>query len=80
MLAGEFLAEAVGLGIDDEIDVALPMQSDILAAVFRGGRKTQPLEQGTQQLGIFGGVFDELETIGAEWIVTVAHAIPRERN
>jgi len=35
VIAGELLGEAVGLRIDDEVDVALAVQSDVLAAVSR---------------------------------------------
>ncbi len=84
MLAREALTEAVRLGVDDEIDIALPMQRDILAAVSGGGGKAQPLEQSTQQHGIFGGVFDELEPVGAERVETLlggaAHTHPLLRN
>ena len=62
------LAEGARLGIDDEIDVALRMQRDVLAAMLGDHRETEPLEQAAQQLGIGRGVFDELEAVGAHRI------------
>ena len=68
VLAREALAEAVRLGVDDEVDVALPVQRDVLAAMPRRHRKAQPLEQRAQQLRIGRGVLDELEPVGADGI------------
>ena len=69
VLARETLAEAVRLRIDDEVDVALPMQRHVLAAMPRRDRKAEPLEQRAQQLRIRRRVFDELETVGAGGIL-----------
>ena len=68
VLAREVLAEAVRLGVDDEVDVALPVQRDVLAAMPRSHREAQPLEQRAQQLRVGRGVLDELETVGADGI------------
>ena len=68
VLAREALAEAVRLGVDDEVDVALPVQRDVLAAMPRRDREAEPLEQRAQQLRIRRGVFDELEPVGADGI------------
>jgi hypothetical protein len=64
----EFLAERIGLRVDDEVDVALGMQRDVLAAVTRGNREAEPLEETAQQLGIGRRVLDELEPVGAHRI------------
>ena len=69
VLLREALAEAARLGVDDEVDVALPVQRDVLAAMPRDHREAQPLEQRAQQLRIGRGVFDELEAVGAHGIV-----------
>ena len=69
VLARERLRKAVGLGIDDEVDVALPMQRHVLAAMAGDDRESQLFEQRAQQLGIGGRVFDELESVGAHRIV-----------
>ena len=64
----ELLAEGVRLGVDDEIDVALRMQRDVLAAMPGDHGKPQALEQAAQQLRVGRGVFDELEAVGAHGI------------
>ena len=64
----ELLAEGIRLGVDDEVDVALRMQRDVLAAVAGDHGEPQALEQAAQQLGIGSRVFDELEAVGAHGI------------
>ena len=64
----ETLAEGIRLGVDDEIDVALRMQRDVLAAMPGDHRKPEPLEQAAQQLRVGRGVFDELESVGTHRI------------
>ena len=68
MHPGEGLAEAVGLGIDDEIDVALAVEGDLLGAVAGHGAEAQALEEPAQRGGIGGGVFDEFEAVGAHGV------------
>jgi len=68
MHPGEGLRETVGLGIDDEIDVALAIERHVLGAVPGHGAKAQALEQLAQRLGVGRGVFDEFETIGGHGI------------
>ncbi len=46
VLTREPLRERIRLGVDDEVDVALPMQGDVLRPMPRDHRKAQPLEQG----------------------------------
>src|SRR5688572_3000641 len=68
MRLGESLSEGARLGIDDEIDVALRMQRDVLAAMPGDHREAEAFEQAAQQLGVGGGVFDEFESVRAHWI------------
>jgi hypothetical protein len=67
--AGKRLREGGGLGVDDEVDLALAVQRHILGAVACHHRKAQPLEQRTQQLRIRRRIFDELEPVGARRVV-----------
>ncbi len=77
MLLREALAETARLGVDDEVDVALLVQRDVLAAVTRRDRKAHALEQRTQQLGVGRGVLDELEAVGTHRIFEeVGHGSP----
>ena len=64
----ELLREAVVLGVDDEIDIALVVQSDVLGAMARNRRQTHALEQPPQLFGVGRGVFDELETVGVHGV------------
>ncbi len=66
---GEFGLETVGLGIDDEVDVALAMERDVLALVPRHCGKAHAGEQVAQQLRVGRCIFDEFETVGAHWIL-----------
>ena len=54
---GEGLAEAVRLGIDDEIDVALAIEGDLLGAVAGHGAKAQALEQPAAVPAASGAVY-----------------------
>ena len=63
VLAGEGLREAVGLGIDDEVETALAMQRHVLGAVPGDDGEPHPLEQVTQPGRIGRGVFDELKAL-----------------
>ncbi len=69
MNARELLAESLGLGVDDEIDVTLPVQGDVLAAVPRGGRKSHASEQRPQPFRIRSRVLHELESVSSHRIV-----------
>ena len=55
--------------VDDEVDVALPVQRHVLAAVPRDHREAHALEQVAQQVRIGRGVFDELEAVRAHRVV-----------
>ena len=65
MLLGEAAGEAVGLGVDDEVDVALPVKRHIPGAVPGDRREAHGLEQFMKLLRFGRGVFDELEAVGA---------------
>jgi hypothetical protein len=56
--------ETVVLGIDDEIDVALVVKSDVLRAMPRNRRQTHAFEQPPQGFRIRRRVFDEFEAVG----------------
>ncbi len=76
MKAREALREAVGLGVDDEIHVALAVQRDVLGTVPRHAHEAHALEQLAERLRIGRGVFDELEAIGAHRV----HRIEGEQS
>ena len=66
--AGEGLGEAVGLGVDDEVDLALAIERHVLRAVAGHRREAERLEQGLELADVGGGVFDELEAVGGHGI------------
>ena len=66
--------EAVRLGIDDEVDVALPVQRDVLALVPGDRREAHLGEQAAQQFGIGRGIFDEFEAVGTHRILKAQRA------
>jgi hypothetical protein len=68
MGASEFLRETVVLRINDEIDVALAVQSDILRTMPRHRGQSHAFEQMPQQFRIRRRIFDELEAVGAHRI------------
>ena len=65
MVTGIVLGIGTGLGVDDEIAVALLVQSDVLALVPGNLGEAHFREQGAQQLDVGRGIFDELEAVGA---------------
>jgi len=67
--AREALCKTVRLGIDDEIDAALPIEQYVLRTMLRDRRKTHLLEQATQRGRIRRGILDELKAVGAERII-----------
>ena len=66
--AGEALGEAVLLGVDDEVHVALAVERDVLGAVLGDPHEAHALEQRAERRRIGRGVFDELEAVGAHRI------------
>ncbi len=69
--AGEALGEAVLLGVDDEVHVALAIERDVLGAVLGDLHEAHALEQLAEGDGIGSGVLDELEAVGAHGIDVV---------
>ena len=65
VLLGEAAGEAVGLGIDDEVDVALPVERHVPGTVLGDRREAHGLEQVVELLRLGRGVLDELEAVGA---------------
>ena len=65
VLLGEAAGEAVGLGIDDEVDVALPVKRHIPGAVLGDRREAHGPEELMKLLRFGRGVLDELEAVGA---------------
>ena len=61
--AREGLGEALRLGIDQEIDLALAVERHVLGAVARHGGETHALEDAPQIRRVGRGVFDELEPV-----------------
>ena len=62
----ELLRETIGLGIDDEIAIALLMQRNILGAMFSDCRKTQLMKKLTQLLRIARRIFYKLKAVGSD--------------
>jgi hypothetical protein len=88
VLAREALRERIGLGIDDEVDLALAIQGHVLVAMARDGGKAHLFEQRAHRFRIRRRVFDEFETVGSHRVVPrlklhaclldfVAHSIVR---
>jgi hypothetical protein len=79
VLLREPLRDTIGLRIDDEVDVALPMERDVLAPVPGGDGETHPREQRPQQLGIGRGVLNELKPVNAYHIRLLGVGVARDR-
>jgi hypothetical protein len=67
--ARKALGEAVGFGVDDEVDLALPVQQHVLVAVAGDGHEAHALEQRAHRGRVRRGVLDELEAVGAHRVV-----------
>src|SRR5882757_7541121 len=67
--ARELLRQAIRFGIDDEIDVALPIQRDVFRPVARDAAEAHGFKQQAQLRGIGSGVLDELKAVGAQGIL-----------
>ena len=63
------LREAVGLGVDDEVDAALAVEQHVLVAVSGDGLEAHALEQRAHGHGVGCGVLDELEAVGAHRVI-----------
>ncbi len=66
--ARELLGKAVGLGVDDEVDAALPVQGNVFRSMPRDAAEPHGLEQPSEFGGIGGRVLDELESVGCEGV------------
>jgi hypothetical protein len=64
--------EALCLGIHDEIDPALAIESDILGAMAGQCRKSESTKQPIQRRRVGGRELDELESAGSHRIVLLA--------
>ncbi|OIQ69918.1 hypothetical protein GALL_484760 [mine drainage metagenome] len=69
MGGAEFRGLPLGLHVQDQVDVALAKPQHVLGAVFGDSREAHHLEQGLQALRLGRGEFDELEAVGAQWVV-----------
>ena len=65
----EPLREGIRLGVDQEVDLALPVQRHLLVTMTGNRGETHLLEQLPERHGIGRGVFDEFKTIRANGIV-----------
>jgi hypothetical protein len=80
---GELRREGFGLGVQDEVDVALAVERHILRAVPGDGRKAHLLEEGVELLGFRMAVLDELEAVGPHRVLVRdggRRGIVRERS
>jgi hypothetical protein len=66
--AAEALREAGGLGVEDEVGLALPPERHVLAAVAGDLHETEPHEDLAQMLGIGPSELDEFEAVRAHRI------------
>ena len=64
--ARERLREGIRLGVDDEVDVPLPIEQHILRPMPRDRREAHLLEQVAKRGRIGRRVLDELEAVGSE--------------
>ena len=69
MQAREALGERVRLGVDDEVDRALPVEHDVLVPVPGDRLEAELLEDLAERRWIGRGVFDELEAGGTHRVV-----------
>jgi hypothetical protein len=65
----EALCEAPGLGVDDEVDIALAVMADRLGAMPGDRPEPQLFEQAAERRRVLGGIFDEFKPEGAHGIV-----------
>ena len=67
--AGKALGEGVGLGVHNEVDLALAVQHHVFVTVPGHGFEPHAFKQLTHGLGVGCGVFNEFEPIGAHRVV-----------
>jgi hypothetical protein len=73
----EIPSQALRLAVDDEVDVALPVQQHVLAAVSGNKTEAHLLEQRLQQARRRRGELDEFEAHQAHRVVEqISHEAP----
>src|ERR1044071_7257248 len=68
MNASKGLSEAIGFMIDNEVDIALLIKSDVFGSMARGWDESQLFEQSSEFFGVVRCVFDEFKAIGPKRI------------
>ena len=63
------LGKAVGLGVDDEVDLALAVQQHVLVAVARHRPEAHALEHLAHGLRVGRGEFDEFKPVRAHGVL-----------
>jgi hypothetical protein len=66
--AREALREGLRVGVEDEVDLALPVERDLLVAVASDRPKAHALEHPGHRRRIGRGVLDELEALRAHGV------------
>jgi hypothetical protein len=66
--AREALREGLGVGVEDEVDLALPVERDLLVAVPGDRPEAHALEHPGHRQRIGRGVLDELEALRAHGV------------
>ncbi len=63
------LRERIGLGVDDEVNAALPVEGHTFVTVAGDRRKAHGFEELSQCHRVRRGVLDELEPVGTHRVV-----------
>src|SRR5208283_430676 len=77
---GEVSRETIGLGVEHEVDVALPVERDVLGTVDADGDKAHQAEQLAELFGFRMRKLDELEAIGSKRIFLARDIGPRRKS
>src|SRR5271166_4568042 len=80
MQPGKGLGEALRLGIEDEVDVALAVEGDVLRAVARRRDEPHALEQRGEGLRVGPRVLDEFEPVRPHRVVPQIAPSPLRRT
>src|SRR5262245_55845423 len=76
MLRCEVRRGALGLTVDDEVDLALPIKRDVLRTMARHLRESEPGEDGLEHAQVRRGELDELEAHESHRVVEeVGHCV-----
>jgi hypothetical protein len=65
MLPCECRREGPGLGVEDEVHAALPIEDHVLGLMLRDCGEAHDLEQTVELARVGVAKFDELETVGS---------------